>query len=371
MRSWSSQFGSRRTIRSNRYDSRRTLLSSSRIETQDTFQDAITLPRFVYLMAKLGVEGPRQNEVSLDTILYEKVGEGAQFQVFRRQDTNTVAKRVSLQIMTGTDSEQLRDLELEITVLTNEKVRIHPNIVDLIGWGYDIVREPPIGIWSRRDIIFPLQVPVLYVEPAISSLDEFLTATTPWDTRIHLCLDIAAGLECLRECGILHNDLKPQNILVFHRDKQTGRKMAKLADFGLAIASSEDNHIPFEEYGKTRTWKPPESSDYSEKKHGNPSHLMLFRSESYAYGLLALYTMFSRNTESPPLPFSQNRATRQAEIDGLLGAHAFPQADKILALNVWHSIEKHFLPENPINRDDVALSILMDQDRDATVFTTW
>lgn len=51
--------------------------------------------------------------------------------------------------------------------------------------------------------------------------------------REQIALDILEGLATLHADGILHRDIKLENILIF-TDPQTGRKRAKFTDFGLA-----------------------------------------------------------------------------------------------------------------------------------------
>jgi len=324
---------------------------SSKVTSQNAFQDTVTLPKFVHLMSELGIEGPRQTRLNVESFCYEEIGQGGQFQVFRYTVSDLVAKRVNLQVIVERNSEQLRDLELEIRALASELIQDHPNIVDLIGWGYDTVYESSTSSQIRSDMRFPLRVPVLYVEPAIASLDKFLTQSTSWNARLQMCLDIASALECLRECEILHNDLKPQNVLVFRQDDGTESYVAKLADFGLAITPDEKNSRWFIDYGKTTDWKPPESINYSERKHGTCSNKMMFKSESYAYGMLALYTLFSPNTEHTPLPFDRNKRIRETQITALLcGTEEVPQND---AVEVWNMIEDRFLKERPEARAEV------------------
>jgi serine/threonine protein kinase len=54
------------------------------------------------------------------------------------------------------------------------------------------------------------------------------TEAFPWEQRVRIALEIAAGLSFLHGNNILHRDMKPQNVLL------TKDRLAKLSDFGLA-----------------------------------------------------------------------------------------------------------------------------------------
>jgi serine/threonine protein kinase len=341
--------------------------------SQSISHSAITLPKFVYLMSELGVAGPRQRgRLGLESSFYTYLGEGAQFQAYRHTEVEMVAKRITLSNMVASNSEQLLDLELEIRALADERVYEHPNIVDLLDWGYDVVQDLPREIRKRGDVKLPLLVPVLYVEPASEgSLKKFLESSRDWATRVRLCLDIAAGLECLRECQILHNDLKPENILIFGDGDAGPSFTAKLADFGHARASDGGRTLSFVGYGRTPKWKPPESEDYDSELHGDFHSEMLFKSESYAYGMLALYTLFSPPKDHPSSPkdqswspegqnsspFNRNRIKREEEITARIEDHEDTTLREDM-IKTWRTVESNFLAEQPKDRHDVSPSEL-------------
>jgi serine/threonine protein kinase len=320
-------------------------------------------------MAELGVPGPRQRgRLGLESSFYTSLGEGAQFQAYKHTEVELVAKRVTLSNMMASNSQRLLDLELEIRALANEKIYEHPNIVDLLDWGYDIVHEIPQGILNPLNVKSPLLVPVLYVEPASEgSLEKFLDKCLDWTIRARLCLDIAAGLECLRECRILHNDLKPENILIFGDVNDLSSIQAKLADFGHSVASDENMDLTFHEYGKTESWLPPESRDYHPDLYQVCNGDLLFKSESYAYGMLALYTLFSTPERSSSLPFDHDRMIRKTEISNCLEANQLHTQGEDIS-EAWASIEEKFLGEQPEHRNDVSPSAL---DFSDTILNAW
>jgi serine/threonine protein kinase len=67
------------------------------------------------------------------------------------------------------------------------------------------------------------------------TLDAWAASARPaWRQVADLLAGVAEGLASAHESGILHRDIKPQNILV------TTSGSAKLADFGLATLAGED-----------------------------------------------------------------------------------------------------------------------------------
>jgi serine/threonine protein kinase len=218
--------------------------------------------------------------LTLESVFYNSLGKGTQFEVFRHIEVELVAKRVNLHVMVCNKLVQLRNLELEIRALASPKIYEHPNIVDLLDWGYDTMYDLPPAIRKLGDVGLPLRVPVLDVEPANEgSLEKFLSAPRTWNDRNKICLDVAAGWECLGGCRILHNDLKPENVRVFKG--KDGGFTAKFGDFGFALDPTKNTNFTFAQYGRTPSWRPPESlNDYPEQDASCTDDL-LFRSESY------------------------------------------------------------------------------------------
>ena len=50
-----------------------------------------------------------------------------------------------------------------------------------------------------------------------------------------IILDIAKGLKVMHDHGVMHRDIKPNNIFMTHFDEKDGERVAKLGDFGCSI----------------------------------------------------------------------------------------------------------------------------------------
>ncbi|KAL8331751.1 hypothetical protein RB593_002243 [Gaeumannomyces tritici] len=132
--------------------------------------------------------------------------------------------------------------------------------------------------WARIDPVAHSWVPVLFLEEAQhGSLQQYVASKTPGiKTRLQLGQEIGSGLQALHASGVIHADLKFQNVLVF--DLGDGRVRAKLSDFGSSVIKYERNQMVTPTTG-TPPWTSPE--------HGQPVHTrFLGGTDTYSYGLL-------------------------------------------------------------------------------------
>jgi len=192
--------------------------------------------------------------------------------------------------------QQLYCIEREIRNLCHPQLRNHPNIVKLLSWGLCLdTLEDVTGLGPT--------IPLLVLERADYSLADFITrhplnragidvVRELDDDYQKLCIDIGNGLEAIHDAGMIHGDVKLQNILIF-REKDTW--VARLSDFGLTMdvhpRSSNSDDI---EYRGTPQWCPPPGS--SRYIHGD-----LYSFDYFAYGLV-LWCLFIGQATSPLPP---------------------------------------------------------------------
>lgn len=148
---------------------------------------------------------------------------------------------------TPQDRRALQSVLTEFHVLLHPPLLAHPNIIDFLGLAWGSNHADPYH-----------RLPVLVVEYASrGTLADVQLRGPPLANRLkaELCLGVARGLEALHSCGIVHGDMKPENILVFSGEGQDLRP--KLADFGFAVV--EDTEPSEVLIGGTRTWCAPEA----------------------------------------------------------------------------------------------------------------
>jgi serine/threonine protein kinase len=227
---------------------------------------------FIVFVNDMFISDPFFSNINLtnDLQLSGIIGEGAQFIVRRhvlqgdlvvrtsgRKETRRskgdaiILKRPKLAYDSkGRFSEPhvIENITQELRVLSHPHLRQHCNILDIFGIAWDVESEGSLfDTW-----------PVLPAEYAeFGTLEDYLAWEMPRDyrTKIQLCCDVAAGVQGLHDCRIIHSDLKPKNILVC--ENRGGGVIAKLSDFGLSIFLDETDATRSWERG-TAPWMAPE-----------------------------------------------------------------------------------------------------------------
>ncbi|KAJ5813687.1 uncharacterized protein N7503_000437 [Penicillium pulvis] len=140
----------------------------------------------------------------------------------------------------------------EYRILNHKSITKHKNIVKILGC-----------CWRTVDVDTDHVIPNLVLEgTSLGDLDAFYRLfheKTSMRRRLGLCIDIAKGVEALHLAGIVHGDIKPQNVLVF-KDKHQGF-VAKIADFGSSTFIDHDQ-FPRKAFIGTPAFTAPECLDH-------------------------------------------------------------------------------------------------------------
>ncbi|KAK2772528.1 hypothetical protein FQN52_004907 [Onygenales sp. PD_12] len=235
---------------------------------------------------------------------FEKVkflGSGRTMSVYAGQwksrSKNVALKYVNLHSMNSApvaarDPESqtiLRSAALELRVLRHERIRSHPNIVDILGVSWFRL-SPTTGDCE----IYPILIMELAC-PEHPTLRELITGReVDGPTKMSLLRDVFEGIEALHDLDVVHGDLKPENVLVFR--SSDAKLIAKLSDFGFSRADSRTNRAD-SEAGDTEYWNAP---DYL--RNGPQALTASSKTKSrdiYPYGLLACFVLLGE------LPFAE------------------------------------------------------------------
>jgi serine/threonine-protein kinase len=143
-----------------------------------------------------------------------RIGVGGMGEVYRAEDTRlkrpVAIKRLPIQ---KREDERLRSrlqAEAERTSALN-----HPNVAII----YDVLEE-------QRDYLIVME----YVEGA--TLRDRLSERVPLEEFFRIAIQLADGLAAAHEKGIVHCDIKPENIML--GPGQGGAAQVKILDFGIA-----------------------------------------------------------------------------------------------------------------------------------------
>jgi serine/threonine protein kinase len=156
----------------------------------------------------------------------------------------------------GNLRNRLDKVLLDLKIMHHEPLRSHPNILRLIGYGWNMqVNNQPI--------------PFVMVEYAhMGSFREYLgqrRGRTTLNNKLIFIGDVAAGLMALHDCGIVHGDLKLDNVLAFPSRDRPSNAIAKICDFGHSLVLSQDENQRY--YGTSRyvsrTHESPATSNVS------------------------------------------------------------------------------------------------------------
>ncbi len=130
--------------------------------------------------------------------------------------------------------------------LTNEveaaKRLKHTNIASMLD--ADLTHEKPYAVFEWVD------------GGSVGDLSETDLAGIPLDQRLAWCQQISCALELAHQQGMVHRDIKPDNVLL-----QADKTVAKLCDFGLVFFSDGDRVTATLEQAGSRFFIAPESED--------------------------------------------------------------------------------------------------------------
>ncbi|KAL7791603.1 hypothetical protein V8C43DRAFT_322341 [Trichoderma afarasin] len=185
----------------------------------------------------------------------EKVGEGETYLVERCVVANQVLAvkhlKTNRELDGQTSHRRLRAVILELQILRHRPLRNHPNFPFAFGYGWNM----------NGGQVLPYLLVQYAPKGTLRQYVQSMSSSIPLRDLQILAGDVASALSALHTCGIVHGDVKLENVLVVHSWDRPAQALAKLTDFGhaLVIDNKSSKHDGIMRYGGT--YNAPEVQD--------------------------------------------------------------------------------------------------------------
>jgi serine/threonine protein kinase len=237
------------------------------------------------LKAEISNDGHLPHLIEYDDVrpnIDEPLGEGASGAVYK---CDFLGRRTAAKVLIRNITNR-KAVENEINLLS--RVR-HPNVVRFIGYTYKETRNVIATELMSKDLRTYVIVTELMSKDLRTYLDEKKAASQKRKSplslllAINIMLQIADGMKHLHECGVVHRDLKSNNVLVNVVDDQDGSPLSsshvqvKLTDFGMSKLHLHDSGCSTRMVGTTK-WRAPEvfEDEENREKYTNSADVYSF-----------------------------------------------------------------------------------------------
>jgi tRNA A-37 threonylcarbamoyl transferase component Bud32 len=247
-----------------------------------------------YLSQRVDARGGEVVECAPNPLLMDTIGEGFSAMVYKAIMFNeSVAIKVLDMHSRGTGD----NLEASIMAKLN-----HPGIVPMVG----VTSHPDDGR------------PCLIMELMSGDLDHLIVSRPRFSLHVSvdIMLQIAEAMQHIHNAGLVHRDLKPNNILFkVVEDEQlssAGFLVVKVADFGTATQSKEGELSKNLEYVGTTLYMAPEvlmAREKIESVRMRNSNVV----DVYSFGIVCYQILFGKLPFENRAPIEIHRRVRAGE----------------------------------------------------------
>ncbi|PGH11906.1 serine/threonine protein kinase [Helicocarpus griseus UAMH5409] len=279
----------------------------------------------------------------------KRIGIGASFLVERAEWSNEVrglgsssqqslklgkyvAVKTVLERSTSRMKNNWSDVALELRALMHKPLRYHPNIVRLLGLGW--------GSSTESGSVYPAVILEYATFGSMRSLQN-CNPPLPFAIKQKLCYDVARGLSIIHACGIVHGDIKHENVLIFtnkYRTPEGQPYIAKLADFGGAVMDISER----EQFNLRMRTYPYHAPEFSSRLSAEG----IKQTDVYSFGLLVWRTFIDCGDIAAELGLD-SKATDASEKElQKLGINNDLLVEAVCSIQAYAS--KHKMSENAL-----------------------
>lgn len=238
-------------------------------------------------------------------IIQEKLGQGGMATVWRAVHSVT-EKQVVVKVMLPHADAGIKRFEQECRIMARVE---HPNVVTIYDAGSINATQPYIVMEYLRG----------------DSLGDLLHLRGPIHVKsaLEIILQCCNGLEAAHKAGIIHRDIKPDNVVILDRNEH--RDWVKLVDFGIArlVDATEKVTADGIAVGTLDYMAPEQLEGYQADERSDLYSLsvLLFESLTGKMPYEAINTralIVKQLTEQPRLPSQLRRELQGSGIDTLI-----------------------------------------------------
>ncbi|KAK7442201.1 hypothetical protein VKT23_016173 [Stygiomarasmius scandens] len=262
------------------------------------------------------------------------------------------------------DAVYWTQLILELRTFLHSPIRYHPNVVRFLGLTWD----PSLGMSTQTH--FPAFILELSELGTLAQFQMNREGGLEMETKMLLGHDVAKGISILHACGIIHGDLKHENVLVFpHPGRRRGRRkdgeeikfIAKVADFGGSVMDLEsedggsDERSGTESRFRLHTSTPPYDAPETQDHNLLFSAEMMKKTDVYSLGLLVWRIMLDGKNPFDYLGALTDTLIYRLKESGEVLARARESVRKYLVdgnkLDLVDHVFDHTIQVDPLGRD--------------------
>ncbi|KAK3375662.1 kinase-like domain-containing protein [Lasiosphaeria ovina] len=114
-----------------------------------------------------------------------------------------------------------KDILFEIRTLFHPPLRYHPNLVRLLGIQW--------GLPALSDSSYPTLIMEYATLGTLAALQSSSSEALSLAVKQKMCYDVGRGISALHACGVVHGDVKHENVLIF-LIRKTSRTLRRLSE---------------------------------------------------------------------------------------------------------------------------------------------